>query len=655
MRLRCISVAVLLACARFAAQEQPTFTIRVNSDLVQVRVIVRDRDGRFVPDLAKDDFTLKEDGRVQQLSAVDRETVGVTNEMPTHRLPLQLPILSSSAPLPAAAARGLRLVVLFFDFTSLDLADGARALRAAEDYIGTIGGADCVAIVTLAPKLEVQQDFTADKAQLLQTLRRLHGLNQMVLETADDPSYELFYRYGRLEYLRVLTTTLARVAQKKSVVIFAGKIPSDDLDLVGITNTVDGAVRAGVSFYGLDATGLNATPPLGDASVAASYGMDVLSGKAVVQDRAIQGDQLLYALAHGTGGRAFFDSNDFGRPFRSLENDTSEYYILSYRSSNSQRDGRYRHISLNVRRPRVELKYQAGYYAPRAETPVSTRDVERILSEQLAANLPATSLPVFGFVDHLHIGKDLFYIPITVVLPSEAVLHNGAASSALIGLAITDHRGHLVRKLRDVISPVVATQHQTRAVQYQTATQLPAGEYTVRIVAVQNRTGQVGSFSTPLRVLQQDESPLHVSSLLSGSLVACSDSSKSPLDLHGLCLEINPLREYAARQDFAMQFQVECGARNARTPCDPKQTRSSLQCFFSDQRAFNVEPPATAITEHTAVFRVGVPAGTFHPGIYQCRVTGINPQLGAFAFGATQIRVWDELRNPLSASGSSGP
>jgi VWFA-related protein len=655
MRCGWISVAVIMSCIRLVAQDQSTYTIRVNSDLMQVRVVVRDRDGRFIPDLTKDDFRLQEDGRIQQLSAVDWETVGTTSEVPAQRLPSQLRVLTSNVPLPAAAARGLRLVVLFFDFTSLDLADAARALRAAEDYINTISGADRVAVVSLAPKLEVQQDFTGDKAQLLEALKRLHGFSQMVLQTVDDPSYELFYRYGRLESLRVLTTTLARVAQKKSVVIFAGKVPFDDLDLVSITTTVDDAVRAGVSFYGVDATGLTATPPLGDASVAASYGTDVLSGKAAVQaSGAMQRDQLLYDLAHGTGGRAFFDSNDFERPFRTLENDTSEYYILSYRSSNSQRDGRYRRISLNVSRPRVELKYQAGYYAPRTDSPVVARDAERILSEQLAADLPATSLPVFGFVNHLHIRKDLFYIPITVLLPSEALLHNGAASSALIGLAVIDHRGHRVRKLRDVVSPALVRQHPRRAVQYQTGTQLPAGEYTVRIVVVQNGTGQVGSFSTALRLSQQNESPLEVSSVLSGSLEACSDSS-SPLAFQGLCLQINPLREYGAGQDFAMQYQVDCGAVNEKTTCDAKQTRSSLQCFFSDQRAFNVEPPATAVRGDTAVFRVDVPPGIFHPGMYQCRVTAINPQLGAFAFGAAQIRVRDELRSPSSPSGGSGP
>src|SRR5262249_50189639 len=152
---------------------------------------------------------------------------------------------------PATAARGFRLVVLFFDFTSLDPPDAARSLRAAEAYVRTIGPADRVAVVSLVPKLEVQQYFTGDQAQLLRVLTRLHGLSQTVFETPDDPSYWLFHAYRRLRSLRVFATTLGRIPQKKSVVIFAGAVSSDS-DLADITATVDAAVRAGVSFYGID-------------------------------------------------------------------------------------------------------------------------------------------------------------------------------------------------------------------------------------------------------------------------------------------------------------------------------------------------------------------------------------------------------------------
>jgi len=653
--------AVLLISPSISAQQEPTYTIRVNSDLVQINVVPRERNGRFVRDLTRDDFAVIEDGRPQQLSAVDLETVAAPHTTGAPPLPLQLPILTSKAPVPASAVRGLRLVLLFFDFTSLDPDAAARSLRAAEAYVGTIGSADRVAVASLAAELQVQQDFTGDHRVLQQALKRLHGLSRTALEgngnSSDDLDYQVFSGYQRLRSLRVLTSALAQVPQKKSLVIFAGN-PGSDPDLVGIRATVDAAVRASVSFYGVDANGLAAAPPLGDATHASSYGTSVFSGTAVAQGGgAIHDQDLLYALARGTGGRAFFDSNDFEHPFRTLEDDTREYYMLSYRSSNSRRDGRYRRISVRVRRRGLELKHPGGYYGPRDRTRVSARDAERVLTEELAADLPATSLPVFGFVNHLRMGEDLFYVPITVVLPAEALLNNGIAASAAIGLTVVDGRGRLVRKLRDLIPASVVTQHPTRAVQYETATELPAGEYNLRLVVVQNGTGQVGSFDTPVR-LQRDQSRISVSSLFSGTLAAAtSNSPKSPLVVNGSRLILNPLAEYGDERPFAMQYQVECGAatHNGEASCDARQIRSSLQCFLSDQRVFNAEPAAIAVTGDTAVFRVEFPAGSLHPGTYQCRVTAVNPQCGAFAFGAVQLRTRDELASPNSRVGGSEP
>jgi VWFA-related protein len=655
--------AVLLISPNISAQQEPTYTIRVNSDLVQISVVVRDHDARFVRDLTRDDFAVIEDGRLQQLSAVDLERVAGPHTAAAPLQPLQLPLLTSQASVPATAVRGFRLVVLFFDFTSLGPDDAARSLRAAEAYIRTIGPADRVAIVTLAAELEVWQDFTGDHSALQHALQRLHGLSRTVLEGngngSDDSTHEVFNGYQRLRSLRMLTSALAQVPQKKSVVILAGNTGSDS-DLVAITATVDAAVRAGVSFYTVDATGLSAMPPLGDATQASSYGTTVLSGTAVAQGGGtIHEQDLLYALARGTGGRAFFDSNDFERPFRTLEEDTREYYMLSYRSSNSRRDGRYRRISVRVRRRGLELKHPAGYYGPRDESRASTRDTtERVLAEELAAELPASGLPVFGFVNHLRIGKDLFYVPITVVLPAEALLDNGIASSAAIGLTVVDGRGRLVRGLRDLIPTSVVTQHPTRAVQYETATELPAGEYNLRLVVVQNGTGQVGSFTTPVRLPVRDHSRISVSPLLSGTLAAASSNSpKSPLVLNGSRLILNPLAEYGVKWGFAIQYQVECGAatHDGEASCDARRIRSSLQCFSSDQRVFNAEPPATTVTADTAVFRVEFPAGSLQPGTYKCRVTAINPQCSAFAFGAAQLRIRDDLASSSSRAEGSEP
>jgi VWFA-related protein len=640
-----VPAAVLLLCGGLSAQQEP-YTIRVNTDLVQISVVAHDRTGRFVRDLSRDEFEVIEDRRPQQLSAVDVETVGVLNRAELRERPLQLAILTPDASVASNTARGLRLVVLFFDFTSLDLPGAARSVRAAEAYVRSIGPADRVAVVSLTPKLKIQQDFTGDQEQLQRTLKGLYGLNQAALEGPDDVSYRLFYPYERLRSMRVLASALAKVPQKKSVVIFAGGSASD-ADLASITATVDAALRARVSFYSIEGGGLTAAPPLGDASRASSFGTGVLSGVAVVQRAgAARGEDLLYALAHGTGGRAFFDSNDFERPFRTLEADTAEYYVLSYSSSNTERDGRFRRISVRVRRPGIEVKHLAGYYGPRNATTMSAHETERLIAQELVSDQPSTSLPVYGFVNHLRVGKNSYFVPITVVVPTEALLNGGAASPAAVGLAVLDTRGQLVRKLRDVIPATAITERRNRTVQYETAAELPSGDYNLRLVIVHNSTGQVGSFSTTIRLPRPDQSRLSVSPLLSGTLRPVPPNSrKSPLIVNGSRLVVNPLSAYRANRELTVQYQIDCGSeefRRGNLACEPKETRSSFQCFSTDQPVFKVVPAASTISGAAAVFRVNFHASSLPPGTYTCRVTAVNPPANAFAFGSIQLRIIEE-------------
>jgi VWFA-related protein len=652
-----ISAAVLMLCLGLSAQEQPTYTIRVNTDLVQISVRALDRSGRFVRDLTINDFELMEERRPQQLSAVDLQTVGTSNNTPASSS-IDLSILTSPGSVVPSLARGFRLVLLFFDFTSLDLPAAARSLRAAEAYAQTIGPADRIAVVSLTPKLNIQQDFTGDQRRLQRVLTTLHGFNQ---EALDDPSYNLFSAYERLRSLRVLASLLAKIPQKKSVVIFTGGFASDS-DLADVTATVDAAVHSGISFYGIDAAGLVAKPPLGDASRASSFGTGVLSGAAAQTAGTTRNQDLLYALAHGTGGRAFFDSNDFERPFRTLEADSSEYYLLSYRSSNSTRDGRFRRISVRVHRAGIDLKHLAGYYGRRDTAVVKPEDVDHLISAELSADLPSSSLPLYGFVNHVRVDQDLYFVPITVLVPADALLNQASRPMATIALAVLDSHGHVVRKLRDVIPAAAFKKNSDGAVQYETATELPRGDYNLRLVVVRSDSGQVGSFRTAIRLPKPNHSPLSVSSVLSGTLTDTpAGFAKSPLVVNGSRLLLNPLSAYNANRELTVQYQVECGPDNsesANVTCQPKETLSSVQCFLSDQAVLKVVPPASTITRASAVFRVNFPAGSLRPGTYTCRVTAINSPAGAFAFGSIQLRILEQSQeasgSPAACAGTNG-
>jgi VWFA-related protein len=371
MKISLLALGVLCGISVIAAaQSQPDYTIRVRSELTQISVVIKDRNGTPVRGLSFSDFTLLENGRAQMLTAVDFQSIGAVTRSNANGIsrPIRLPLLTSPESVAAVAWQDLRLVVLYFDLTSLETDDLARSLRAARQYIEGLGPADRIAVVSLDSRLRVQQDFTADPGALMQALDRVRVAGQATVASPsgenDAPEEPRSEEDRRLLALRILAARLENVSLKKSIVLFAHAGGGSPEDLAMLTSTLNQTVRAGITIYTVDAAGLVAAPPLGDATRPSSAGIAVLSGQAVAAQRAqaLRSQDMLYALARGTGGQAFFDTNDLGGPFRALEEDTREYYLLSYRSS-APRDGKFHTVRVNVNRPRVILRHQVGYYA----------------------------------------------------------------------------------------------------------------------------------------------------------------------------------------------------------------------------------------------------------------------------------------------------
>ena len=156
---------------------QGLLKFRVESDLVLVNVVVRDKQGQPVMGLKKEDFTLLEDGKPQQVSSFDFEsldtaplTTGGPAQTSVNEAPAK-PILSRKD--AEEALNNKRVIVLFFDLSSLGPDETQRSVDAARKYVQTkMTAADMIAIVSLASSLRLDQDFTADRSRLLRVLNR---------------------------------------------------------------------------------------------------------------------------------------------------------------------------------------------------------------------------------------------------------------------------------------------------------------------------------------------------------------------------------------------------------------------------------------------------------------------------------------------------
>ena len=127
------------------------------------------------------------------------------------------------------------------------------------------------------------------------------------------------------------------------------------------------ANRGNVSFYPVDSRGLPVfDTDLGEKFVTPGGGLSVLPPST---DQRMLGQRIetLQTLAVNTDGIAVVNRNDIERGLERVVADLSSYYLMSYYSSNGTLDGKYREISVRVKRPGVEVRARKGYRAATAE------------------------------------------------------------------------------------------------------------------------------------------------------------------------------------------------------------------------------------------------------------------------------------------------
>src|SRR5712692_8704361 len=172
-------LAAAFLCSQLPAQQQPAAqnerAIRVATELVLVNVTARDRGGNLVRDLKREDFTVLEDNETQQIVSFDLENTDAILSTAT----TEAPLLGKTQPQTAGAASAIetrplkdrRLIILFFDLSSMQPDEVDRATTAAQNYVDKqMVAADLVAVVSLGDTLSVNQDFTSDRVLLKKAL-----------------------------------------------------------------------------------------------------------------------------------------------------------------------------------------------------------------------------------------------------------------------------------------------------------------------------------------------------------------------------------------------------------------------------------------------------------------------------------------------------
>lgn len=677
---------VVYGCA--AAQPSGLATFTAGTQLVVETVTVTDKQGRPVEGLAASDFTVTEDGVVQQIRLFDYQ------KLPDAPPPLrpateQIRIYEKLGRMQISPERpgdsryhDRRLLALYFDMTAMPPADQFRALGAAQKFIRSqMSAADLVAILRYAGgSVDVLQDFTADRDRLLSIIETMMaGEGQGYGESTDDASssdtgaafgqddseFNIFNTDRQLSALQTAAKMLGQLSEKKLLIYFAS-----GLRLNGFSNqaqlraTINTAIRAGVSFWPVDARGLTAEAPLGDTAHGSPGNAGMYSGAAAMAARSDfqQSQDTLYALGADTGGKALSDYNDLAKGIVDAARSISSYYIIGYYTTNAAQDGKFRRIKITLNANiAANLDYRQGYFASKQFSKFTAAEKERQLEDALMLPDPITELTIAMEVDYFQLNRAEYFVPVVVKIPGRelALAKRGGAERTMIDFIgeIKDAYGTTITNVRDKVnvklSEATAAELAKRPIVYDTGFTLLPGQYTIKFLARDAETGRIGTYQTTFVVpnLNKEDKRVPISSVvLSGQRVDLKDAlytaakekdradTQNPLIQGGTKLIPSVTRVFRNDRTLYVYFQAYRPG-----PAPPGPLVSYLSFYRGREKAF--ETHAVEVREaldnrlRTTPVEFNIPLDKLAPGEYECQVSVLDPSGNKAAFWRAPVAI----------------
>jgi VWFA-related protein len=678
-------IAIFIAVS-LTAQDVPTFVS--DTKLVIVNVAVKDKSGRPVTNLKKEDFRIFEDNAPQTLSVFDVQELSSDPLAPmsfaTRPDTIEQRTPAAPKPLPLSMRdpkryEDKRLIALFFDMSSMQTLEQARAQEAGIKFIQSqMTAGDLVSVLTFSTKLRTIVEFTDDRDSLIAGLRGLtlgEGSDLAAMAStsadegddsgafaADDTEFNIFNTDRKLSALEDAARQLSIYPEKKALIYFSSGIEKTGIENQSqIKATVNAAVRANVAFYPIDARGLTASAPGGDASTASPRGTGILTGTRQASLRSSFNDsqETLYSLAADTGGKALLDSNDLTLGIRQAQNDIHSYYTLGYYPTNTAPDGRYRRIRVQLVNASLakdyKLDYRNGYYASKTFDKFTSADKERQLEEAVTLGDPVSELPLALEVDYFRVAKDRYFVPISVKIPGSviALAKKGGRQTTQFDFIgqVRDANGRLVGGVRDQIAVKLtdtdAEKLEKRHIQYDTGLALTPGEYHLVFLVREDVTGKMGTFETKFAVPDLNSTKtLRLSSVILSSqkeavtaAVGAADNNKKLLENHPLVQDGQKTvpsitRVFRKDQTLHVYFEVY----DPSTDPDQKTPNviAALELFQGSRKVFTSQPLRVnrllTARPGTAAFQFQIPLARLAPGEYTAQVDAIDELGKKFAF-----------------------
>lgn len=379
----------MIAASALLGQEQDAPVFRVGTRLVQVDVVVRNKDGP-VRGLSREDFTLLDKGVAQQIAVFSVRTA----ETP-QRVERLDPGVVMNRP-RSEGSEPVAMTAILFDRLNTEFGDQGFARAEALKYLRGAARHEYIAVYSLNQTLKVTQEFTNDRDLLVRAIEKASGEQSMELDTAEivkdaHPNAAAQAKgYSLMRRTNITSASFATVARhlsgfpgrKKLVWISAALPPTltqQELHNDTITN----------EYQAFNGPFDRASRLLNDANVAL-YAIDPRGVIAGFDDN----QTIMNRVAARTGGRAFYATNDIAGSMESSLTDTDVTYTLGFYPSEEKLDDSFHNVTVRVKQSEgLDVRYRGGYTAtrPRLFTPAQRRGT---LNQWVQDPLEATEIMI---------------------------------------------------------------------------------------------------------------------------------------------------------------------------------------------------------------------------------------------------------------------
>jgi VWFA-related protein len=439
-----------LLVAALASLVIVTFTLaqndvlRVNTRLVEVDVVVRDKNGP-VTNLTKDDFTILDNGMPQRVELFSVSTAERAKTKP-NSAPLAPGFISNRTgrELPSSAT-----VILFDRLNTADLFQRQGRVQLLS-YLKSARREDLTALYVLGDDLKLIQDFTNDADQLVRAATKMEvgdlaGVdNRTVLEIAQsqavgrmtrrdvrtavqEADFSVAQRTDPTEdAIETIAHHLAALPGRKSLIwMSAAGIPlaiTSGSSRDGKASAIDHATRtltdANIAVYPVDIRGLQAEIPRGRRGMRPDPPPDVM-----------------LRLADGTGGRAFYFTNDLAGSIRTAISDAEVSYTLGFYPSETVLDGRFHNLEVKVARKDAEVRHRAGYFAVKDKAP-DEKERRAIVTELLTSPFDTSQIGLQASIQPVNGSAGTYRIVLKIDAADLQLEHRGDHWAGIVDVAI---------------------------------------------------------------------------------------------------------------------------------------------------------------------------------------------------------------------------